>query len=90
MWFKLRSISPHTQCNLWLTLKSELMKVFQGSHKKEISAVVNCFVTVVGMFIAFYALTSSIGCQPVTCICSGLSAALCIAVVELYYLLRTL
>eukprot|EP00116_Pleurobrachia_bachei_P001095 sb/3461357/ len=33
---------------------------FGGSHKREISTVANCLVTVLGMFIAFYAMTSSI------------------------------
>ena len=62
----------------------------KDSHKKELSTVLNCMLTVIGMFIAFYALTHTIGCQPVTCICSGLTAALVIATIELYYLLRTL
>lgn len=62
----------------------------KDSHKKELSTVINCLLTVIGIFVSFYALTSTIGCQPVTCICSGLFAALVIATIELYYLLRTL
>lgn len=63
---------------------------YAGSHKKEIGTIINCLVTVVGMFICFYALCNSIGCKKVTCVCSGLAAALGIGLIEIYYLLRTL